>query len=126
MSNSTIMPQSYHLTDLKPFGRFLQKSIKQRPRLKIQLTLFVDQVFPELQYYFKSGLHQKSVYAPLKEAPTPKEIVSMHMAHFSHLLKVSSHGYCDKETVRQLRALAQKSVGNSDCTVSFQITQTIS
>ena len=30
---------------------------------------------------FKSGLHQHAVYALLKEAPSPKEIVSMHMTH---------------------------------------------
>ena len=56
------------LMDLKTLGRFRQKSIKQRTRLKIQLTSYVDQVFPELQYFFKSGLHQKSVYALLKAA----------------------------------------------------------
>ena len=112
--------------DLKTLGRFRQKSLKQRTRLKIQLTSYVDQVFPELQYFFKSGLHQKSVYALLKEAPTPKAISSMHMTHLSHLLQASSHGHFDKETARQLRALAQKSVGNSDSTVSIQVTQTIS
>ena len=114
------------LMDLKTLGRFRQKSLKQRTRLKIQLTSFVDQVFPELQYFFKSGLHQKSVYALLKEAPTPKTIASMHMTHLSHILQTASHGHFDKETARQLRALAQKSVGNSDSTVSIQITQTIS
>ena len=114
------------LMDLKSLGRFRQKSIKQRTRLKIQLTSYVDQVFPELQYFFKSGLHQKSVYALLKEAPTPKDIASVHMTHLSHLLTTASHGHFNKETARQLRALAQKSVGNSDSTVSIQITQTIS
>jgi transposase len=112
--------------DLKALGRFRQKSIKQRTRLKIQLTSYVDQVFPELQCFFKSGLHQKSVYALLKEAPTPKDIASVHMTHLSHLLQASSHGRFNKETARQLRVLAQKSVGNSDSTVSIQITQTIS
>ena len=43
----------------------------------------VDQVFPELQYFFKSGLHQNSVYALLKEAPTPTAIASMHMTHLT-------------------------------------------
>mgnify|MGYP002240832297 CR=1 FL=1 len=56
------------LMDLKALGRFRQKTIKQRTRLKIQLTSYVDEIFPELQYFFKSGLHQKSVYALLKEA----------------------------------------------------------
>ena len=56
------------LMDLKQLGRFCQKTIKQRTRLKIQLVSYVDQVFPELQYFFKSSLHQKAIYALLKEA----------------------------------------------------------
>ena len=59
------------IMDLKAMGRFYQKTIKQRNRLKIQLTAYIDEVFPALQYFFKPGLHQKSVYALLKEAPTP-------------------------------------------------------
>lgn len=59
------------LMELKQLGRFRQKTIKHRTRLKIQLTSYVDQVFPELQYFFKSGLHQKAVYELLKEAPAP-------------------------------------------------------
>ena len=39
--------------ELKELGRFRQKLVKQRTRLKIQLTSYVDQVFPELQYFFK-------------------------------------------------------------------------
>lgn len=34
------------LMDLKQLGRFRQKAIKQRTRLKIQLTSYVDQAFP--------------------------------------------------------------------------------
>lgn len=33
------------MMDLKALGRFRQKTIKQRTRLKIQLTTYVDQVF---------------------------------------------------------------------------------
>lgn len=114
------------LMDLKTLGRFRQKIIKQRTRLKIQLTSYVDQVFPELQYFFKSGLHQKSVYALLKEAPTPKDIASMHMTHLAHLLKVSSHGHFSKEEAKEIRVLAQKSVGANDSALSIQITHAIS
>jgi transposase len=113
------------LMDLKQLGRFRQKTIKQRTRLKIQLTSYVDQVFPELQYFFKSGLHQKSVYALLKEAPTPQDIASMHMTHLSHLLMTASHGHFTKEQAKELRALAQKSVGASDSALSIQVTHTI-
>jgi hypothetical protein len=82
------------LMDLKALGRFRQKTIKQRTRLKIQLTSYVDEIFPELQYFFKSGLHQKSVYVLLKEAPTPEAVVSMHMTHLAHLLKPSPISSC--------------------------------
>ena len=113
------------LMDLKALGRFRQKTIKQRTRLKIQLTSYVDEIFPELQYFFKSGLHQKSVYALLKESPTPEASASMHMTHLAHLLKVNSHGHFDKEMAQQLRVLAQKSVGASDSSLSIQVTHTI-
>lgn len=113
------------MMDLKALGRFRQKTIKQRTRLKIQLTTYVDQVFPEIQYFFKSGLHQNAVYALLKEAPSPKEIASMHMTHLANLLKVNSHGHFTKEQAKELRVLAQKSVGANDSAISIQITQTI-
>ena len=111
--------------ELKELGRFRQKLVKQRTRLKIQLTSYVDQVFPELQYFFKSGLHQNSVYALLKEAPTPTAIASMHMTHLAHLLEVASHGHFGKEKARELRVLAQKSVGVNDSSLFIQITHTI-
>lgn len=113
------------LMDLKQLGRFRQKTVKQRTRLKIQLTSYVDQVFPELQYFFKSGLHQKAVYALLKEAPTPQDISSMHMTHLSHLLVTASHGHFKKEQAKELRVLAQKSVGANDSALSIQVTHTI-
>lgn len=114
-----------NMMDLKDLGRFRQKSIKQRTRLKIQLTSYLDQVFPELQYFFKSGLHQKAVYALLKEAPTPDQIAAMHLTHLSHLLEVASHGHFKKDTATELRVLARKSVGSSDSALSIQVTQAI-
>ena len=82
-------------------------------------------MFPKLQYYFKSGLHHKAVYALLKEAPTAKTVASMHMTHLSHLLEVASHGHFKKEHAKELRVLAQKSVGASDSALSIQVTHTI-
>ena len=43
----------------------------------------------------------------------------------SNLLKVKSHGHFNKEQAKELRVLAQKSVGACDSTISIQITQTI-
>ena len=113
------------LMQLKNLGRFRQKTVKQRTRLKIQLTSYVNQVFPKLQYFFKSGIHHKGCYTLLKEAPSPDAIASMHLTHLTHLLKSASHGHFTKETAVELRVLAQKSVGSSDKSLSIQITQSI-
>lgn len=113
------------LMQLKNLGRFRLKLVKQRTRTKIQLTSYVDQTFPELQYFFKSGLHQKAVYAILKEAPSASQIASMHLTHLKHLLTSFSHGHFKKDLALELRVLAQKSVGNSDKSLSVQITQSI-
>ena len=113
------------LMQLKNLGRFRQKTVKQRSRLKIQLTSYVDQVFPELQYFFKSGIHHKGCYALLKEAPSPEAVASMHLTHLTNLLKTASRGHFKKETAVELRVLAQKSVGTSDNSLSIQITQSI-
>ncbi len=109
---------------LKNLGRSRQNLMKKRTTAKIKLTSFVDQAFPELQYFFK-GVHHKSVYALLKEAQTPEQIASMHMTHLTHLLTSASHGHFKKEKAQELRVLAQKSVGSNDSSISIQITQTI-
>lgn len=113
------------LMDLKSLGRFHRKSIKQRTRLKIQLKAYLDQTFPELQYFFKSGLHQKSVYALLKEAPTAKAVGSMHLTHLAHLLDSASHGRFKKDTASALRILARNSVGYPDSAIALQIVHAI-
>ena len=94
--------------------------------MKIQLTTYVDQVFPEIQYFFKSSLHHNAIYALLKEAPAPKESPSMHhRTHLANLPKVNSYGHFTKEQTKELRVLAQKSVAANDSAISIQITQTI-
>ena len=117
--------QDLGLMQLKNLGRFRQKTVKQQTRLKIQLTSYVDQVFPEIQYFFKSGIHHKGCYALLKEAPSPELVTSMHLTHLTHLLKSNSKGHFKKETAVELRVLAQKSVGNGDKSLSIQITHCI-
>lgn len=75
------------LLHLKNLGRFRQKLIKQRTRTKILLTSYLDQSFPELQYFFKSGIHHNTCYTLLKEATSPAVIASIHLTHLTHLLE---------------------------------------
>lgn len=69
---NTLMMQDYlrfftlkvlNVIKLKELGTFRQNTIIQHTRLKIQLTVYIDQFFLEPQYCFKSSLHQNSVYA---------------------------------------------------------------
>lgn len=110
---------------LKFLCRFRQKLLKARTRVKIQLTSYVDQLFPELQYFFKSGIHHKGCYALLKESPAPDDIASMHLTHLTNLLDKASHGHFKKDKAQQLRVLAQKSVGTGNRSITIQITQSI-
>lgn len=49
----------------------------------------------------------------------------MHMTHLIHLLVAVSHGHFKKEQAKELRVLAQKSVGANDSPLSIQIAHTI-
>lgn len=122
--NRFFTKQDISLLHLKELGRFRMKLIKKRTQAKIQLTSYIDQAFPELQYFFH-GVHHKSCYAILKEAPTANAIASLHMTHLAHLLEVSSHGHFKKDKAYELRVLAQKSVGINDSPTALQVTQTI-
>ena len=63
------------------------KLIKKRTQAKIQPTSYVDQAFPEIQYFF-NGVHHKSCYVLLKEAHTAGMVASMHLTHLARLLIV--------------------------------------
>jgi transposase len=110
---------------LKQLCRFRQRSIKARTRAKIQLTSYVDLLFPELQYFFKSGIHQKSCYALLRECSAPDDIASIHLTHLTSLLNKASHGHFKKDTAENLRVLARRSVGTENKSISIQIAQSI-
>jgi transposase len=124
-SHRFVTEMDIQIMKLKQLCRFRQKLIKARTRAKIQLTSYVDQLFPELQYFFKSGIHQKSCYALLKECSAPDDIASMHLTHLASLLSKASHGHFKKDTAENLRVLARKSVGTGNGAISIQITQSI-
>ncbi len=110
---------------LKNLCRFRNKIIKARSKVKIQLTSYIDLLFPELQYFFKSGIHIKACYELLKFESNPNKIASMHLSKLSNLLKNASHGRFGKVQASSLKKLASQSVGISNNTLSLQIVQSI-
>jgi transposase len=110
---------------LKNLCRFRQKLMKARTKVKIQLVTYVDQLFPELQYFFKSGIHGKACYALLKECSNPDRIADMHLTRLTNLLLKTSKGHFNKQTAIALKELARISVGTKNDTLSLQISQSI-
>ena len=110
---------------LKSLCRFRQNLKKSKARLKIQLTSYVDIIFPELQFFFKSGLHIKSCYELLKLCSSPDDIAALHLTKLSNLLSKASRGRFGKRDAESLKSLAKSSVGVKNTYISIQITQTI-
>lgn len=129
----TLMLNSFRLyteTDiktlkLKSLCRFRQNLKKSKARLKIQLTSYVDVIFPELQSFFKSGLHIKTCYELLKSYSSPDDIAALHLTKLSNILSKASRGRFSKQDAESLKSLARSSVGVKNTYISIQITQTI-
>lgn len=117
--------RDYNSLQLKNLCRFRQKLMKARTKVKIQLVSYVDLLFPELQYFFKSGIHGKACYALLKEQPNPDKIASMHLTRLYNLLNKTSKGHFGKQHAIALKELAAQSVGIKNDTLSLQILQSI-
>ncbi len=110
---------------LKSLCRFRQNLKKSKARLKIQLTSYVDVIFPELQFFFKSGLHIKTCYELLKVCSSPDDIAALHLTKLSNILSKASRGRFGKRNAESLKSLAKSSVGVKNTYISIQITQTI-
>ena len=110
---------------LKGLTRSRHNLIVMRSRSKIQLASFIDQLFPELNKFFKGNLHLNVSYQLLKEYSSPKDISSLHLTKLSNILHDNSHGRYNKEDAIRLRELAKNSVGIDNPTLSLQIKQAI-
>lgn len=110
---------------LKSMCRFREKLKKQKARLKIQLVSYMDVIFPEYQYFFKSGIHINTSYALLKSYSNPDDIAALHLTWLGNLLHKFSHGHFGKEEAIALKSLAKSSVGIKDTCFPIQITLSI-
>lgn len=110
---------------LKSLCRFRQNLKKSKARLKIQLSGYVNLLFPELADFFRSGIHIAACYALLKKHSSPEDIAALRLSVLSTLLSKASRGRFGKDTAEALKSLAKSSVGVKNAYISIQITQTI-
>lgn len=125
-SYSLYSEQDAQAMELKSLCRFRKNLKKSIARLKIQLSGYVNISFPELAYFFKSGIHIHTCYELLKAYPSPEDIAALHLTKLSNLLSDASHGRFKRESAVALKSLAKSSVGVKNSFVYIQITQTIS
>ena len=111
---------------LKGLCKTRQNLILMRTRCKIQLGSFVDQLFPELNQFFRSGLHINVSYTLLKAHPRPAEVCSLHLTYLSNLLRKASRGKYTKKDAIRLRELARNSIGTDSPALALQIRQAVS
>lgn len=114
--------QLIYLKSLERFRNKLKKSIAQQ---KIRLRGVMDMIFPELQYFFSSGLHIRTCYELLKLHTSPEEISSLHLTYLTNLLKRASNSAFGKEQAVELRKLAKNSVGIKSKIICLEARQLI-
>ncbi len=113
------------LLEIKSLCRF-RKDLKDKvSSAKIQLDSFVDQVFPELNCFFKNNLDIKTAHELLKLYQSPQDISKINLTKLSNLLIKSSHGKYDKNRAIELKQLASRSVGINNSALCIQIKMTI-
>ena len=111
---------------LKGLCRSRCNLVTMRSKAKIQLVSYVDQIFPELQNFFKGNLHLNVSYQLLKQFASPNEIKNIHLVKLTNILHDNSHGRYSKNDAITLKELAKTSVGIDNPTLSLQIKHAIS
>lgn len=113
------------LLEIKSLCRFRKELKDKVSGAKIQLDSFVDQVFPELNCFFKNNLDIKTAHELLKLYQSPQDISKINLTKLSNLLIKSSRGKYDKNRAIELKQLASRSVGINNSALCIQIKMTI-
>ena len=109
------------LLEIKSLCRFHKDLKDKAAEAKIQLDSYVDQVFPELNYFFKNNLDIKTAHELLKLYQSPDEIAKVNLTKLSNLLVNASRGKYDKSRAIELKQLASQSVGINNSAICIQI-----
>ena len=113
------------LLNIKSLCRFHKDLKDKASEAKIQLKTYVDQLFPELNGFFKDNLDIKTAHDLLKLYQSPEDISKVNLTKLSNLLIKSSHGKYDKNRAIELKNLASNSVGINNNALCVQIKMTI-
>lgn len=122
---SLVQQSELHILKLRGLCKTRRNLTQMRTKSKIQMNAFVDQIFPELNHFFRSGLHINTAYTLLKKHSCPSDIQKLHLTYLSNLLSKASRGRYGKQDAIRLRELAATSIGTDSPMLSLQISQAI-
>jgi transposase len=113
------------MIELKSLCRYRHNLMTMRTKSKIQLATYVDQLFPELNSFFKNNLHINTSYQLLKEHSSPTDIANCNLIKLTNILIKASKGKYNKDRANELKQIAKASVGIDNPALSIQIRLTI-
>jgi len=122
---SLLTDYDVEMIELKSLCRYRHNLMTMRTKSKIQLATYVDQLFPELNSYFKGNLHINTSYQLLKQYSNPIDITNINLTKLVNILINSSKGKYNKNKAIELKTLAKNSVGIDNPALSTQIRLTI-
>lgn len=122
---SLVTSRDINILKLKGLCRSRRNLVTMRSRAKIQLASFVDQLFPELNSFFKGNLNLNVSYQLLKNYSSPQAILELDLDILSEFLIKNSHGRYREDDAIRLRELAQNSVGINNPSLALQIKHAI-
>lgn len=126
LDNFTLLEKKDIITlGLRSYARARRNLVTQRTKSKIQLVAYADQIFPELEGFFKNNLHINTAYQLLLNYTMPTEIAGLHLTKLTNLLKNASRGHFNKETAIALKELAKNSVGIYSPVLAMQVRMAI-
>lgn len=124
-SFSLLEKKDIYSLELKNYAKARRNLLTLRTRAKIQLVAYVDQLFPELQTFFKGNLHINTVYQLLLNYTNPMDITKLNLTKLSNFIKNTSRGHFNKDTAIALKNLAKESVGINSPVLAMQVKMAI-
>ena len=122
--DSSPVPVSYQIQELKSLTRHRFCLVSLRSRSKISLSRLVDVLFPELPAACWS-ISQKSILALLDELPGAHRIANCRIDRLTNLLHLHSRGRYSREKAEEIKSLAQQSIGRKSEALSFELVQVV-
>jgi len=117
---TTISNRDINLIALRSLCNQRRNLLTLRTRSKIQLVAYMDQVFPELQMFFKNNLHINTSYTLISLHTSPQDIKQLHLTYLTNLLKKASRGRYGKIQALQLKQIAKGSIGLDNPIICLQ------